>query len=433
MVTGVEIPLRRDAQPRAARPAVPPAGRPVPLPGKGFHRAHALWSRIPREFGERFRPLAEPLARDMVEEIRQAVPDYAQPLEAYGRVVVEAVRFAITSCLDNIGNAALPQDRWSDFCHYLGRQEFTEGRNMDCLQTAARVGGRVAWRHMSAFGQTIGVPSDVICLAAEAIFAYVDEMSAMAIEGFTEAHARAAGALERRRRRLLELMLAEPAVSAQAIGSLASVARWRVPERVTVVALEFRTDQHEHPTPLLDDEVLLDLEGEHPCLVAPADDKHLRDLETELSGRRAAVGPIVPVTEAAVSLRWAGRALGLVQRGVLADRPVTWCRDHLATLWLLSDEFLIAELARRSLAPLAALTPKQRARLAETLLTWLRTRGSAPEIAAALSVHPQTIRYRMHQLQSLFGDRLERPDCRLEMEIALRAQSLLGTGPALPD
>ncbi len=431
MVTGVDVQVRRDPVFRGtARPGSPQ--RTGPLPAKGFHRAHLLWSRIPREFGERFRPLAEPLARDMVEEIRQAVPDYAQPLEAYGRVVVEAVRFAITSCLDNIGNAALPHDRWSDFYHYLGRQEFAEGRNMDCLQTAARVGGRVAWRHISAFGQSCGVSSEVICTAAEAIFAYVDEMSAMAIEGFTEAQARAAGALERRRRRLLELMLAQPAVSAQAIGSLAATARWPVPDRITVIALEFRADQHEHPTPMLDDEVLMDLEGDQPCLVAPADDHHLRDLETELRGWRAAVGPTVPVTEAAVSLRWAGRALNLVQRGVLADQPITWCRDHLATLWLLSDELLVAELARRSLAPLAALTAKQRARLAETLLTWLRTRGSAPEIAAALNVHPQTIRYRMHQLQSLFGDRLERPDARLEMEIALRAQALLGTGPAAP-
>ena len=113
MVTGVDIQLRRGTRP-GGTPAATRPGRQTPLPGKGFHRAHLLWSRIPREFGERFRPLAEPLARDMVEEIRQAVPDYAQPLDSYGRVVVEAVRFAITSCLDNVGNAALPYDRWAD-------------------------------------------------------------------------------------------------------------------------------------------------------------------------------------------------------------------------------------------------------------------------------------------------------------------------------
>jgi hypothetical protein len=32
----------------------------------------------------------------------------------------------------------------------------------------------------------------------------------------------------------------------------------------------------------------------------------------------------------------------------------------------------------------------------------------------------------MHQLHNLFGDRLNNPDDRLEMEIALRATELLG-------
>jgi hypothetical protein len=436
MVTDVGIQARRNGRHlasagRNARPPLPATAN-VPLGGKGFHRASLLWSSIPREFGEKFRPLAEPLARDMVREIRRAVPEYAQPLKAYEQTVVDAVRFAITSCIDNVGNAVQSYDRWAGFCRHLGRQEFAEGRNMDSLQTAARVGGRVAWRHLSAYGQSISASAESICTSAEAVFAFVDEMSALAIEGFTEAQARSAGALERRRRRLLELILAEPAASAPAVSALAETAHWRVPEFVTVIALEHRDDQHGYPTPVLDDEVLMDLEGDQPCLVTPGDERHLRDLETELAGWRAAVGPTVPLGEAAMSMRWAHRTMTLVQRGVIADGPVTWCRDHLSTLWLLADELLVSQLASRTLAPLESLTSKQRARLAETLLTWLRTRGSAPEIAAELDVHPQTIRYRMHQLQNLFGDRLNSPDDRLEMEIALRATELLGPrgGPA---
>lgn len=430
MVTdmGVHAPRNGRRVPAGRQQRQPaPQGPGIPLGGKGFHRASLLWSNIPREFGEKFRPLAEPLARDMVREIRRAVPEYAQPLKAYEQAVVDAVRFAIMSCLDNVGNAVQSYDKWVSFCRHLGRQEFAEGRNMDSLQTAARVGGRVAWRHLSAFGQTVGASAESMCTSAEAVFAFVDEMSALAIEGFRQAQARSAGALERRRRRLLELVLAEPAASAPAITAMAETARWRVPEQVTVVALEPRDDQHGGPTPVLDDEVLLDLEGDQPCLVAPGDEQHLRDLAAELAGWRAAVGPTVPLGDAALSLRWATRALTLAQRGVITDGPVTWCRDHLATLWLLADEPLVGQLASRSLAPLDTLTAKQRDRLAETLLTWLRTRGSAPEIAAVLNVHPQTIRYRMHQLQGLFGDRLDNPDDRLEMEIALRAMELLRT------
>ena len=432
MVTDVGAQVRRNGRPRPAagpRNQRPPLGgvAPVPLASKGFHRASLLWASIPKEFGEKFRPLAEPLARDMVREIRRAVPEYAQPLKVYEQAVVDAVRFAIMACIDcTVGSSVQSYDKWAGFCRHLGRQEFAEGRNMDCLQTAARVGGRVAWRHLSSFGQMTGASADAICTSAEAVFAFVDEMSALAIEGYTQAQARSAGALERRRRRLLEVLLSEPPASTAAVHSLADSARWHLPDQVTVIALEHR-DGSAPPTPVLDDEVLMDLEGEQPCLVAPGDDRHLRDLEAELGGWRAAVGPTVPTAQAALSLRWANRAMALVQRGVLADRPVTWCRDHLSTLWLLADELLVEQLAHRSLAPLAPLTVKQRARLAETLLTWLRTRGSAPEIAAELKVHPQTIRYRMHQLQNLFGERLNNPDDRLEMEIALRAMELLGS------
>ena len=42
-------------------------------------------------------------------------------------------------------------------------------------------------------------------------------------------------------------------------------------------------------------------------------------------------------------------------------------------------------------------------------------------------MHPQTVRYRMHQVIDLFGDRLNNADDRLDMEIALRAEALLGS------
>jgi DNA-binding PucR family transcriptional regulator len=36
-------------------------------------------------------------------------------------------------------------------------------------------------------------------------------------------------------------------------------------------------------------------------------------------------------------------------------------------------------------------------------------------------VHPQTVRYRVAQLRELFGDALDTPDGRFELELALRA------------
>jgi DNA-binding PucR family transcriptional regulator len=81
----------------------------------------------------------------------------------------------------------------------------------------------------------------------------------------------------------------------------------------------------------------------------------------------------------------------------------------------------VAEIAARRLAPLASLTERARARMTETALAHLRHRGNAVAMAGALHIHPQTARYRIARLQELFGEDLDDPDARFELEIALRA------------
>ena len=61
-----------------------------------------------------------------------------------------------------------------------------------------------------------------------------------------------------------------------------------------------------------------------------------------------------------------------------------------------------------------------RARLTETLRAWLDRPGQVQAVAAELGVHPQTVRYRLRQLRELFGTRLEDPEARFELSLALR-------------
>ena len=63
----------------------------------------------------------------------------------------------------------------------------------------------------------------------------------------------------------------------------------------------------------------------------------------------------------------------------------------------------------------------RRKALADTLLAWLETR-SIGQTAARLHIHRQTARYRMNQLQAMFGPALDDPDTRFELELALRAR-----------
>ena len=63
--------------------------------------------------------------------------------------------------------------------------------------------------------------------------------------------------------------------------------------------------------------------------------------------------------------------------------------------------------------------PATRQKLAETLRAWLLYQGRRDDIANALFVHPQTVRYRMGQLRELYGDRLEDPEMIRDLTLAL--------------
>ena len=95
--------------------------------------------------------------------------------------------------------------------------------------------------------------------------------------------------------------------------------------------------------------------------------------------------------------------------------------EYLPALLLAAAPAIAADLARTRLAPLDGLGEGPRERLVTTLRAWLDRPGQVQAVAAALDVHPQTVRYRLKQLRELFGDRLEDPEARFELSLALRA------------
>ncbi|MFJ6940309.1 helix-turn-helix domain-containing protein [Streptomyces sp. NPDC101132] len=207
------------------------------------------------------------------------------------------------------------------------------------------------------------------------------------------------------------------------LAELAAAADWPLPPAIRAVALATPGETQQLAAEM--DDALAGMVGGQPCLLVPSpdDDDHVA-LEPLLRGRFAAVGHAVPLRDTASSLRWAMRLLALSpSRAGGEPRPV-FVDDHLSTLMLLQDEPLAHALAARWLRPLADLTPRQSERLEVTLLAWLEG-GGAPEAAKALSVHPQTVRYRMRQLEKLFGPDLRDPRTRFELEMALRSRRLM--------
>ncbi|WP_329376812.1 helix-turn-helix domain-containing protein [Streptomyces sp. NBC_01351] len=225
------------------------------------------------------------------------------------------------------------------------------------------------------------------------------------------------------RQELFAALTDDRAASASSLAELAQAAGWPLPVAVRAIALAAPGETRQLAAVLED--ALVGVFAGRPCLLVPTSDPDARTpLELPLRGRCAAVGHAVPLRDAASSLRWALRLLALTPaRGGLDARTV-FVDDHLSTLLLLQDEPLAHALAARWLRPLADLTPRQSERLEVTLLAWLEG-GGAPEAAKALSVHPQTVRYRMRQLEKLFGTGLRDPRTRFELEMALRSRRLM--------
>jgi DNA-binding PucR family transcriptional regulator len=135
----------------------------------------------------------------------------------------------------------------------------------------------------------------------------------------------------------------------------------------------------------------------------------------------AGLGSVVEPADGARSHGHARAALRLAHDGLVA------ADEHRIELLLGADPALVAELASARLAPLDAETDSSRARLTETLHAWLRHQGNATAAADDLDVHAQTVRYRLGRLRELFGDTLDDPDARYELETVLRATDSAAT------
>ncbi|KAA9159752.1 PucR family transcriptional regulator [Amycolatopsis acidicola] len=288
--------------------------------------------------------------------------------------------------------------------------EWTEERRGYYAQHAdvARAVLRALWRHLEVLAREGHLQWDAVWRLGDIALAAQDEIDASA-----------AG-----HRRLLEQLLSEKESERRAAQRTARQVGWPMPETLCMVVL---TGQ---PTELPAG-ALADLRREVPRVLVPDPDGQA--WARCFQGPRAVVGPVVPSTEAVRSLEQALEVGQLVQAGFVAADDVVWCDEHLRALLLMRNRGLIRQLGDRTLAPLKTMEPKKRARSWETLLAWLRARGNLAEVAEILRLHPQTVRYRMKELHRLYGESLDDPGFRLDLELALRGLAALYAGQVARD
>ena len=370
--------------------------------------------RLPPETVAAVRPALPTLVQQIVEGVGSESSTYGAVLAAPEGIGIRlGIEQAAKAFLDAIERGEPPARDTAELWRRIGEAEFQAGRPLDGLRSAFRTGTRAAWRAAAEIASDAGLPAPTVIALAEQIFIYTDDLAAEVVEGYLRMQSDEAGERERRRRRLVTMLL-EADHDPDAVDHAAALARWQVPRRLAVVALT-----GESPPRRLDADVLAGSDQAGAFLVVPDPDGpgRMRPLRRALSGHRAALGPTVLPREAHRSLRWARLALGL-EGGALIN-----VRDHLATLILLGDRELAQALAAERLGPLLELPDPEGQRLLETLSAWLDHQRHTPGVAAELHVHPQTVRYRIAKLRDLLGDALETPDGRFELQMALRVRA----------
>lgn len=378
------------------------------------------WRSIPASAARLLRPRIDAIAAEMVETIRIEVTGYrVAPNTDVGRDVLAAVRRAVAQFVSLIENPVGPSADDVEFFRGLGRAEYRNGRELDDLQAAYRIGARVACRRYAQLAQSAALPMTTVLTLSDAVLAHIDNLANESAKGYAEAKSRGADDPARRRRALVErLVRRDPPDTGPTTEELAARAGWAMPARLACLVV----DDPGGRVRFAEDVLLLERTGELTAVVPEAGVAAACAL---VAGARAAVGPVLPPAETWLSrycARLALRTLPRSPRVIVAD-------DHLLDLFLLAGEPLGGLLARRGVDRLAGLGAGKSARLEETFAALLTSWGrSAPEIATELGIHPQTARYRLRQLDDVFGDRLSDPDFRYQAETVLRLRALRRSG-----
>jgi len=395
---------------------------------------------IPPEVAAILRPVLPDLAAETIRAIGREVPDYSRPLEGrLGITLRYGTEQALRRFVDSIENPAAVSERDRRIYVELGRLEMREGRTLNALLAAYRVGAQIAWRRFVEAGVRADLEPATLYRLGEAIFAYIDAISGESIEGYAAAQSAAAGERQRRRAQLVLLLASDPPAAPEAMRAAALRAAWAPPARLAALVVE-GIDSERLASRLGPGTLAAPLEsaegappeqrGARVLAFVPDPDAPRRraQIEQAIGARAAALGPTVAASGAARSVQRARRALDLRAAGALPGDGLVVAADHTAELLLHADTRLAGELAAARLAPLDGLRSGVRERLTQTLRAWLDRQGRIDETARALDVHPQTVRYRLAQLREAFGPELEDAEARFELALVLRVHD--GTGAA---
>jgi purine catabolism regulator len=166
-------------------------------------------------------------------------------------------------------------------------------------------------------------------------------------------------------------------------------------------------------------------------IICPAQPGEASRLGQALSRQMADVGISAPVGiggayAQANGLRWSYfEAKEAASRGLPVNEPE---RLSLTSLLLASEDVPMVDMAAEALAPLLSFDSMHGSELVNTLETYLQLNGSVAAVAEALTLHRNTVRYRLTQISELTGYDPAVTADRVQLWLALAVRRLSKPG-----
>src|SRR5262245_29745342 len=123
------------------------------------------WRGLSPGVADLIEPQLGAVTDDLLAAIGREVPEYARPLEgAFGQGLRLGVTEALRQFVALIRDPDTGRGPGRDVYVGLGRGELRQGRTLDALQSAYRVGARVAWRRLSEVAVEAGLDARTVSL-----------------------------------------------------------------------------------------------------------------------------------------------------------------------------------------------------------------------------------------------------------------------------
>lgn len=304
---------------------------------------------------------------------------------------------------------------------HLGWSEGAAGESLEAMRAAFAVAMREAWGEVHRIAREQGLSSAVLGRLGDALFVVSGHLRVAVEAGYREGRdAVDSGVVVARDRLVRHLLGAEERDDVERLGVQAG---WPLPASSLVLCANLPERMSKVETRLSEGGALVVVEDSFFLVLCDERERRqvIEEMRVALDEAPIAVSPPAPPVHLTDAVRLAIRAHHLIGRNVIPTSAVIDCADHEQTLWLQAEPFLRDRMVGRFLKALESQSPHRRQVLAMTLIIWLEQRASAVSIGEQLGVHPQTVRYRLRQLDAMLGQPMKDPDASLPMLLALKA------------